>query len=347
MNNFNENTSEKQSPLAKSAFFKALTLIIMCISIVLAVVLFSSGGIISELEGADETLSFYSELDTLTYSLNSDTVSFVYSMPVIYTLPWNEDPAPKPNPEGFTDTTYEDDTISVKYWSERLYDSNAHFAEIQIAHPTQIRTMLAGGKYNSNVRFIPETLARQCNAVVAINADFYAYRSDGIIIRNDVVYRQTLLGWDVLLIDDAGDFHIMRDRDVKSSGVLEKYHIVNSLHFGPSLVIDGKIDYTNVKSGCGDKWNFIDSPRTAVGQIDELHYLVCCVEGRSKASSGVCVDELAQIMYDRGCVQAYNLDGGQSTTLVFGGNSMNAPLWGGQRVMSDILYFATAIPNEE
>ncbi|MBQ6797083.1 MAG: phosphodiester glycosidase family protein [Clostridia bacterium] len=346
MNNFNDNTPEKQHPLASNTIFKTAALLLMCLSIILSVLLFSSGGIITELEGSAESMSFYDELDNLTYTLNSDTVSFVYSMPIVYTLPWNEEPAPKPNPENFTDTTYEDETISVKYWKERLYDSDAHFAEIKIAHPTQIRTMLAGGKYNSNVRFIPETLARQCNAVVACNADFYAYRSGGIIIRNDVVYRQSVLGWDVLLIDDAGDFHIMSDKKVKSSGILDEYHIVNSLHFGPSLVIDGKIDYTNVNSGCGDEWNFIDSPRTAIGQIDELHYLICCVEGRTKTNRGVCVDELAQVMYDHGCTQAYNLDGGQSTTIIFNRNAMNNPLWGGQRVMSDIIYFATAIPEE-
>ena len=52
-------------------------------------------------------------------------------------------------------------------------------------------------------------------------------------------------------------------------------------------------------------------------------------------------------MHSKGCTQAYNLDGGQSTTIILNGEAMNEPLWGAQRVVTDILYCATAIPNEE
>ncbi|MBP3415104.1 MAG: phosphodiester glycosidase family protein [Clostridia bacterium] len=314
---------------------------------VVCALLFTSGMVIPASDDTAEVLAYYDNVSELSQSLNSDTVSFVYALPVTYNLPWNEEPTPVPDPECFTDTTYEDDSISVKYWTERHYDSDVHFAEVKIKSPTQIRTMLSGGSYNSSERFVPNQLAQQINAVVAVNGDFYGYRAKGYIIRQNVTYRTHTIGWDLLLIDDKGDFHIVNDFALERSNILNDYHIVNTLHFGPSLIVDGKIKILSKKSGCGEKWNYIDSPRTAIGQLGELHYLLCVVEGRSDTSRGMVMDELAKVMYEHDCLQAYNLDGGQSSTLVFNGKPMNKPLWGGRRVMSDIVFFATAVPNEQ
>ena len=47
-----------------------------------------------------------------------------------------------------------------------------------------------------------------------------------------------------------------------------------------------------------------------------------------------------------GCQDAFNLDGGGSATMIFNGQYYNA-LGGSPRSMSDIIYFATAVPAEE
>lgn len=319
-----------------------------------SVIMLSSG--IKRQSIISEQKSYFDDLQVELLSFKSDSVSSIFRIPKVYILPWGEQPAPVPNPANYgTETkedgtevrTYIDETITVKYWVERIYKSNVHFAEIQVAHPTQLRTAYAGGEFGTSTKYMPQEIARQVNAVVAINADYCGYRSGGVIIRQNTLYRNTPRGWDVLLIDSEGDFHIMEDKDVASSGILEEYEIVNSLEFGPSLVIDGKINLLNIESGCGPTWNEArESPRTAVGQIGRLHYLFCCVEGRSSKSIGVFTSQLAQIMLDKGCVQAYNLDGGQSTTIMLAGEPLNDPLWGNQRVVTDILYCATAIPNE-
>ena len=78
------------------------------------------------------------------------------------------------------------------------------------------------------------------------------------------------------------------------------------------------------------------------------------VESHSKNSEGVTHAELAQIMYDLGCIQAYNLDGGNSAELIMQGPSADVELlhFRGNsqaklRGQSDIVYFATAVPVEE
>ncbi|MBE6759037.1 MAG: phosphodiester glycosidase family protein [Ruminococcaceae bacterium] len=304
-----------------------------------------------------EQKSYFEDLNAEILAFKSDSVSSIFDIPKGYILPWGEQPAPVPDPEGFGETTnengvrvltYKDPTISMSYWTERIYDSSVHFAEIIVAHPTQLRTAYAGGEFGSSDRYMPQEIARQVNAVVAVNADYCGYRTGGIIIRQNTMYRDTARGWDMLLIDSAGDFHIMEDKDVYPSGIMDEHDIVNTLVFGPSLVVDGEVKILNIQSGCGPTWGEVKpSPRTAVGQIGKMHYLFCCVEGRSDTSRGVLLSELGRIMLDKGCTQAYNLDGGQSTTMVINGKAMNSPLWGSQRVVTDIIYCATAIPDKE
>ncbi len=320
-----------------------------------SIIMLSSG--IKRQDIVSEQKSYFDDLQVELLAFKSDSVSSIFRIPKVYILPWGEQPAPVPNPDGYGShtledgtevLTYVDETIDVKYWVERLYDSNVHFAEIKVAHPTQLRTAYAGGEFGTSTKYMPQEIARQVNAVIAINGDYCGYRSGGIIVRQNTLYRNTPRYWDVLLIDSEGDFHIMQDKDVHSSGVMEEYEIVNSLEFGPSLVIDGEVKLLNKESGCGPHWNEErESPRTGIGQIGRLHYLFCCVEGRSDESRGVFTSQLAKIMLDKGCVQAYNLDGGQSTTIMLDGKPLNEPLWGSQRVVTDIVYCATAIPNEE
>lgn len=358
-----ESPEEKSPPApqkAKDVKAKIIkdTILLIAAAFIFAVcsgVLFTSGGKITAAAAGEK--NFSADVAASLAALKSDSLGAVFDLPKVYILPINEDPAPVANPEGYGSETledgtevltYNDETISVRYWKERMLDSNCHFAEVKIAHPTQLKTAFAGGKYSSSVRRTPQKIAQQVNAVIAINADYCGYRQRGVIIRQSTLYRNNPCGWDVLFIDSDGNFHIMSDRSIKKSGILEEYEIINSLEFGPSLVVDGEIKLMNIESGCGEYWNEGHvSPRTAIGQIGRLHYLFCCVEGRTDYSKGIYTSQMAQIMYDKGCVQAYNLDGGMSTTMVFNGKAMNYPMWGGQRVVSDIIYCGTAIPNEE
>ena len=81
------------------------------------------------------------------------------------------------------------------------------------------------------------------------------------------------------------------------------------------------------------------------------------VEGRGDRtkSKGVTHEELAEIMYELGCIQAYNLDGGNTAEMLMTGSDSANPmihLKGDQesskyRTHSDIIYFATAVPEGE
>ena len=84
------------------------------------------------------------------------------------------------------------------------------------------------------------------------------------------------------------------------------------------------------------------NPRTAIGIIDELHYVFVVADGRTSESEGLSVYELAKFMQSLGAKTAYNLDGGGSSTMYFNGNVVNNPTSNGrtirERSVSDIVY---------
>jgi len=116
--------------------------------------------------------------------------------------------------------------------------------------------------------------------------------------------------------------------------------IRNAFTFGPALVIDG------VKQDIPEKYSFAphyQNPRAAIGQLGPLEYVCVVVDGRSDESEGVTLETLADFMANLGCTQAFNLDGGNSATLVLGTNIYNDKSLANERSVSDIIYFATSV----
>ena len=86
------------------------------------------------------------------------------------------------------------------------------------------------------------------------------------------------------------------------------------------------------------------NPRLAIGVAEDGHYIVVMCEGRVKRSKGVQMADLAQIMLDRGCTLAVNMDGGQSAVVTFMGHQLNQVVSSDPngREQADILIFGTS-----
>ena len=69
-------------------------------------------------------------------------------------------------------------------------------------------------------------------------------------------------------------------------------------------------------------------PRTAVGYTKDGELLLVVVDGRQQQSRGVNLNELAEIMKSLGAVEALNLDGGASSSMVVNGVLLNKPAGG-------------------
>ena len=258
-------------------------------------------------------------------------------------LPLDFTPGHVADPSLFTEDGYTDDSITVTM--ERVWVGDAQFnvARVKIADASQLRTALAApfGKKKTNKI---STIAKDNNAVVAIGGDYYGNEEGGYVVRMGEVYRKKpLKSRDMLVIDDQGDFHILKNSNAEQLKELMESDraLVNVFNFGPALVIDGELQEMPEKYNYNIKRK---EPRCGFGQIGPLEYMMVVVDGRgADDSEGCTVADLAQFMFDQGCQQAYNLDGGNSALMVFGEENYSKKSFKAERSVTDIIYFATAI----
>ena len=238
-----------------------------------------------------------------------------------------------------TATTYEDDNIKITITDYRENDTDIHVADITVSSSEYLKTAFAESAYGRNVTEKTSDIAESVNAILAINGDFYGAQESGYVIRNGVIYRSTAKsGNEDLVIYADGSFEIVNEDDVTAEELLAK-GAQNVLTFGPALVEDGKVSVTkNEEVGKA----MASNPRTAIGIIDENHYVFVVADGRTSQNEGLSLYELAEFMESLGVQNAYNLDGGGSSTMYFNGQIINQPTTNGnsikERSVSDIVY---------
>mgnify|MGYP000084330819 FL=1 len=246
----------------------------------------------------------------------------------------------KPDSSAFSEDnlSYHDDSIDVKLHRIRVHDTDVVVAFIQIANANQIRSELAK-PYPQKATMRASVIAQKVNAVFAINADWFTYHDAGIIYRNGVLLREREdESYDGLVIDDQGDFHIVSPMTKENFAKLER-PVLQSFAFGPALVLNGE-----AQTFPDRKVTY--AQRVAIGQIDHLKYVVAVSDGyMQENSTGLTMDQMARLMAELGAVTAYNLDGGQSSSMIMHSIKMNADSKV-MRAVGDILYFVTAIPND-
>lgn len=244
-------------------------------------------------------------------------------------------------------TYYLDDSIFAITWKE-VHDGSVYtFSEIKVGHPSQFRRYLAGGEYGSEMQYLTTEMAASVNAVVASSGDFYRQRPsfgavvyDGVARRVDGTYAETCC------IDVNGDLHFIYAGEILTMEALQAYvdenEISFSLAFGPVLVDNYEL-VEHTWYGVGE----INEgyARAALCQMGELHYIVAAANTEGAYQDIPTVKTFSQYIYATGCKMAYCLDGGQTAAIVMNNELMNRPVYGEQRRISDIIYFATAVPD--
>ena len=263
------------------------------------------------------------------------------------------DPSVTPEPENKFkeyapgELSYETDKLKVSIEQKKKDGMTYFVCDIRLTDVSQFRTAFAGDDFRSGIYEAVSDIAGRYSPVLAINADFCRYHREGVIIRNgEVLRRQNIKKHHLLVVDENGNLSAQTDRSGKQGLVankLEQQNTWQTFEFGPVLVENGEAAELPLKSfyiTCNDGYY---EPRTAIGQIGPLHYIVIVVDGRRTGySTGASMPQLQQLFLDEGAQFAFNLDGGGSTTLYFLGEVINMPSSGKQRSDSDVIMF---MPN--
>ena len=374
------------TPVRPAFSFGYLILIVLSIlALVWALVNIHPGTGTNTGSTTENRLDLVGKLDVFMNNSASDALENVAYIRKIYTIPESDLVAPKPDQSKFGSTTdpavvqavvdsaaellegqeliwnpdivlmegseieyYCDETILVIAWKEAINNSACSFVEVKIAHGSQLRRALSDNTYGSSVYMYPTQMAQNANAVVAINGDFYGHRSCGITIYQRQLYRFNPRSLESCFFTASGDMIFTHVGELNTEDDVKRFvqdnDIVFSVSFGPILVENGEKKTTNTYLvGEVD----IQYSRAAIGQVDKLHYLLMSINEEGVYKNRVTINQAADLIYAKGVPNAYALDGGQTATIVMNGETFNRPDWGNERIMTDIIYFATAIPGEE
>ncbi|MBP3656130.1 MAG: phosphodiester glycosidase family protein [Clostridia bacterium] len=264
---------------------------------------------------------------------------------------------PSPTPPGVTpeptspfkiyepgELSYKTDKLSVSIEQKQKNGITYFVCDIKLSDVSQLRTAFAGDDFRSGIYEAVSDIAGRYSPVLAINADFCRYHREGVIIRNgEVLRRQNIKKHHLLVVDENGNLSAQTDRSGKQGLVANKLEQANTwqtFEFGPVLVEDGQAAELPLKSfyvNCNEGYY---EPRTGIGQVGPLHYMVIVVDGRRDGySKGASIPQLQELFLEEGAQFAFNLDGGGSTTLYFLGEVVNMPSGGKERSVSDVIMF--------
>ncbi len=241
-----------------------------------------------------------------------------------------------------TDNSYTSPDISVTVTEETTNNGRTtyYLADIYVRDITCFQSALARNTYGSGYRDSISDMAALNNALLAINGDYYGNTNEGVVIRNGVIYRANRTDCDVCVLYYDGTMRVLPGssftvEDAVRDGAWQAWT------FGPALLdTDGSV-LTRFSS---TSRIIAANPRTAIGYYEPGHYCMIVVDGRGE-SAGISLPDLSQLFHDLGCTAAYNLDGGNSSVMVWNSAVINDPSGGG-RESSDALLIAEVNSHE-
>jgi Phosphodiester glycosidase len=167
------------------------------------------------------------------------------------------------------------------------------------------------------------------NAQLAINASFFTFKKDpqtnkgildtdnvGLVVSRGEPVSPFRGDWTAINIAKDNTVSIVHGEDDTfrlTAQTPEQARLYNAVTGSDPIVIDGK----PLEKQPDRSFFTTAHPRTAIGITGHNTLLLVTVDGRQPGfSEGMSLDELAQLMIELGAVNALNLDGGGSTTMV-------------------------------
>ncbi|MBE5796469.1 MAG: hypothetical protein E7327_03720 [Clostridiales bacterium] len=225
---------------------------------------------------------------------------------------------------------------------ERKYDATQPLTWFEadiytdVAAGEMLRSIWNDAEKTTKIRVDAAETAQKHGVVFAMNTDYFTYRVDvgangrntGVVVRDgEILYddpysekKANTSGMfpnlDMCAFFEDGSMEVYRSYEITAQELVDQgAYMVYS--FGPYLMKDGKLSAMAYDS------NESKNPRCAVGMVEPGHYVAIMAEGRLKRSEGVTVSYLAKLMRAKGCVNAINLDGGQTAVMIFMGKQIN------------------------
>lgn len=244
---------------------------------------------------------------------------------------------------------YLDESILVIVWQEVTAWACGTYAEVLLADGSQLCRRLADDDFEAQSEYTPTEFAAQTNAVLLIGGDFYRYpgRWNGICVYEGQIERFEPDTSDCCFVTDRGELLFVYrgqfETQEEAQAYVDEHHVRFSVCFGPVVIEDGR-DVTPDRYRWGEI--FDRYARALIGCREEGHFLCCAVNAQSPGYYNlVYLSDATEAMLAHGVRRAYTLDGGRTATICFCGEVINTVQSGVERPMSDVIFFASALPE--
>ena len=156
-----------------------------------------------------------------------------------------------------------------------------------------------------------------CNGSLAVN-NGETYVNGNVIINGEIVNNNDVSAY----CTDEKYMGIKADRtiaiynnDTTAQAMVEDGVLFGCLIFG-QCVVNGVIDPDFA-------FQTVKGPDIFIGQKANKDLVIIACDGRNNANEGMNYQQMCQILIGKGCINAYALDGGGSTSVNFKGNKLN------------------------
>ncbi len=234
---------------------------------------------------------------------------------------------------------YKSANVSVSIITGRTYDNDYFLADIYVQDLACLTNVFSQDEFMGDTETAAKLLSRSETGIVGINGDFYSLNLFGPLVRNGVKYVKNITrALDIAVLCKNGELLTYRYR-IMTADILATLDVYQIWVFGPALLDENGDTKTEFRSHVTAR-----NPRSVLGYYEPGHYAFLIVDGRREHSMGITMKDLSSFCKELGFVNAYNLDGGQSSVLQSKSGAINIPFDGG-RTLSD-LFVVQDLPQE-
>ena len=219
------------------------------------------------------------------------------------------------------------DSATVKVYSLQEAGYRGYMAKVKLHDPKAVKLVLSGDKVGHRGETTSAS-AKRTQAVLAVNAGGFARGDDGLLYPMGITVVdgeiKTYYRTDLSMIGFNSSGNLVGG-DVSSREEIADLDIRQGATFVPTLLKGGK------KLDIPSRYAGRKEPRTLIGHFSNGDLLFVVIDGRQKESSGVTLEEAQDKLLEFNVRDAYNLDGGGSSSFVYNGKVMNSPSDGQER----------------
>ena len=196
-------------------------------------------------------------------------------------------------------------------------------AKVKVFDTKAIDVILANDIYGSAETTVEA--AKRTDAILAVNGGGFFWTSQEAISLGNTVIDGKLVNSFTPIHEDLFFAGFDWEGNLVGDIVLDEEDLwgmdpKSGLSFVPMLIRD------RLPLNIPGKWKNQRHPRTVLGQYANGDLLFMVIDGRQRGwSSGISLEQLQIKLMQLGAVDAYNLDGGGSSTFVYNGELLNKP----------------------